>query len=205
MNYCNNSFCLWLSKHIVTTILIISVMCFTFVNTFFKQYTEIFFNYFSFFNCSDFSCLSWFILLQLLMSGLEVSVGSFKYFIWLFFNAFLICIFRLFLNINTKDCYFFIYSQFIPFLMIHKPYYYMKIKKLSFTDSLFYFISMVQTMFLCQNLLDIPIVLIGNIVFKFLLKLFKCCDRPPRITQILRDNNGIGEELEINLPSDETE
>ena len=200
MNYCNNSFCLWLSKHIVTTLIIISVILFTLLYYYLNQYTRELFDQFSFFICSDFSYLGWFIIWQILLSGLEVTVGSLKYSLWIFFNAFLIIISRIFLLTETYGCAYILYTQFISFLLIHKPYLYFKIKKLQFTDTHFYFIGMIQTLYLCRSFLDIPTVMIGNILFKLLLKVFSCCQRPR--TSILHDTEGIGAEINNEEESD---
>ena len=195
MNYCNNPFCLWLSKHIVTTIIIAIVTAFTFTYFVLTIYSNNLFNNFSIFFCNDISCLGWFIIWELLLSGLEVSIGSIKYFLWIFFNSFLVLVFRTFVNINTTSCYYILYSQFLPFLLMHKPSLYMKIKKLSFTDTHLYAIAMIQTLILCQNFFDILIVILGNLTFKIILKLFKPCMRPTVADVILHDDQGIGAEL----------
>lgn len=195
MNYCNNKYCLWLSKHIVTTLLISLVAVFTFIYYFFQQNIGEFFILFSFFFCTDISRLGWFVIWQLLISGLEVSIGSIKYSLWLFFNALLIILSRLFLQTQTTGCYYLLYAQFLSFLMMHKPYIYIKIKNLQLNDTHFYFIGMIQTLGICQNFLDIPVVILGNVVVKLVHKLFSCCHKPK--VSILNDPDGIGAELNI--------
>ena len=205
MNYCNNSFCLWLSQHIVTVLLLAIISVFTFIYNLFPFNTYVFFDQFSIFFCRDLCCYGWFVIWQFLLSGLEVSIGSNKYFAWLFFNSFLVFTFRYFLNIETKSSYFLLYSQFISFLMMHKPYIYITIKNKSFTDTHLYIIGMIQTIILCENYFDILIVLFGNILFKIILKLLKPCIKPTRMHTIMNDNQGIGAETNLQQNDDDKE
>lgn len=196
MYACSNPICLWLSRHIATTSIVSIVVVMSIAYIYFPNYSKNVFTFFSFFHCEDFTCLGWFCIFQVLLSGLEVSIGSMKFMIWLFFDSLLIMISRLLLHSQTTCCYYILYAEFISFAMMHKPYYYITAFKFSFTDTLFYCIAMIQSLFLLRNLLDIPVCLLGNALFKIIIKAFSCLERPTnaqRNTDIGADVNDASE------------
>ena len=123
------------------------------------------------------------ILIALLLSGVEKSVGSFNYCFEMIFVFSFFFLFRQFFIPQPAGATFLVYTPFFTFILNHKPYYYFKIKSLSFTDTFFYSFLFIQYVLydISPHLIDLAINIIALISWKIVVLLFHlCCGRNQR-------------------------
>ncbi|OHT13226.1 hypothetical protein TRFO_16662 [Tritrichomonas foetus] len=88
------------------------------------------------------------VLFVVLFSGIEKSIGSKKYSIWMIYSFIFLFICRLKFNLTSSGPTCAIFCPYFTFAFIHQPFLYFKVKKYRFSDSLLYFIAIVQFIFL---------------------------------------------------------
>lgn len=103
----------------------------------------------------------------LLFSGVEKSLGSFNYAMWMIWSAvYLLCI-RNLQNSHSKGPSFLIICPFFTFIYMHTPDYYFKIKSLKFSDKILYIIAVFQFVFFeyPDGLMDFGVCLVSNLIW----------------------------------------
>jgi hypothetical protein len=109
-----------------------------------------------------------YVLFMLLLSGVEPSVGSPQYGIWMFWSAIVLRASRSWLHLTSSGPSFAVFCPFITFLAIHKPILYFRLFRFRFSDWHLYLLAMIQ--FICldfSNLsIDFLVCLSANLVWK---------------------------------------
>lgn len=133
---------------------------------------------------SDVTKIPIFVIALLLVSGVEVSIGSYNHLSWILFGSSIVFLFRVFFLPQTDGPTYAVLCPFITFLMYHKPFYKFKIKDFVFDDTVFYFIFLFQ--FIAYDFrylfIDLPASVISNFLYKILLRVIdKFVDSSSRI------------------------
>ena len=117
------------------------------------------------------------VLLAILFSGVEASVGSMKYCFQIVFTVSLVFLARQFFSPQPAGPTYIVFSPFFTFIIHHKPLYYFKIKSFAFTDSLLYILLFVQYILydISPHLIDFVINLIALILWKIIVLVFDFC------------------------------
>lgn len=168
----------WISKHIVTFIILIILTISTigviYLHKYGRYYIQLYSILLPFVSLygSNLNVFGAVFIMILLFSGIEVSIGSFKYAFWIFMISLIILIYRFLASQFNFGIYYLIYAEFITFLNNHKPAYYFKIRDIRFTDTLLYSIASVQFIAITHQFDELLIVLFFNAFYKLIMKLF---------------------------------
>lgn len=165
----------WINNHIVTTSLIGIYFFISLITPYWdsqpfslRVLLHLFSNY-------DFCDVGMTVICLLLLSGIEASVGKISYCIWLFFILVIIFFFHIFFLRLTVGPTFAIYAPYLAFMSMHKPkYHFLVFNRIRFTDSLFYFIFIIQFTLIhpIDKLIDLGLCICGNIIWKLQVFIF---------------------------------
>jgi hypothetical protein len=108
-------------------------------------------------------------LFLLLFSGLEPSVQSIPYALWLFWSASVCFCVRLLLRVGSTGPSFVVFSPFFAFAAIHRPTLYFRIRRFAFADTLLYAIAVLQ--YTANAPLRLPVDLASCVAANLLWKL----------------------------------
>lgn len=198
----------WVTRHPVTSLFITIDIAVSFCITYMVKHIKVQHSLWFYivyavlllFGSYDISKTVFGVVSLLLYSGVEKSVGSLKYLLWIFITTLVTFAWRILFSFGNGQGFVFpIFSPFFTFWFYHKPYYYFQIKNFDFDDRLFYLILLIQSFFICgwQNLVP---CLFGNIIMLILEKMFGCCCRSEN--NVRRTDIGAEEELP-ELPREE--
>ena len=117
------------------------------------------------------------VLLALLFSGVEKSVGSVQYMCQTIFTMALVIFIREFFSPMPSGATYLVYMPFFTFILNHKPLYYFKIKSFSFTDTLLYVLLFIQYILydISPHLIDFAINLFALVIWKVIVFIFHLC------------------------------
>lgn len=132
-----------------------------------------------------------------LFSGLEVSIGRNQLICWMLWSTVFSFSAHYFLEIPSSGPAFLVFSQYLSFIFIHKPFLYFRISKFRFSDSLLYSIAIIQYMLNDFTVFSIDFVIsIGsNIIWRLVIKVSHCQHSE---TSTNSENSGIGQQLELD-------
>ena len=161
----------WGKKHLMTsTFIIIHIIC-SIIYLLFSFNSPFLLIFFRLFGSCDLGLITLNIIFLLLFSGVEVSVGQKKYLFWMLWSAFFVLIGRILLSqFSSEGPSFLIYSTYFTFLFIHRPMYYFKLFKYSFSDTLLYTLGIIQ--YTAYNPINHPVDALSCIIANILLKVF---------------------------------
>ena len=174
----------WSLKHPVTIFFISVHLILSMAYIFIPIEKSIFQQIINIFMTPDMSITALNIIFSLLFSGIELSIGSLHYAIWLLWSAcFLFCFRNYFFKLipfqtSKKDTTnlmfgptFIVFSVYLTFVFIHRPIIFFKLfGKFRFTDTLLYSIGVFQYMTykLPDHFFDFISCILSNIIWKFI-------------------------------------
>lgn len=154
-----------ISKYPVISFIIVGYISGYVITTYI--YWSSFFNKISIFT-DNLTELSFSIMCMILLSSVEVMIGSIRFLLWMIWNATCAATLRQFVYPIVYGPSFIIIPMFITFISHHKPYFYFKIKNFNFSDKFLYSILFVQFILikLGSNLIDLLIILCSQLIWK---------------------------------------
>lgn len=181
----------WCKKHSVTTFFIVVHLILSTIYMFIPVEKSFFQLVINAYMVPDMSIAAINVIFSLLFSGVELSVGSLHYGLWLLFSScFLFCFRSFFLKKIPFLSSIYEYSMFGPtyivfavyltFIFIHRPLIYFKIfGKIRFTDTSLYSIAVLQYMIykLPDHFFDFISCVISNIIWKFVNSIISYIER----------------------------
>lgn len=134
---------------------------------------------------NDLSEVMFSVICLVFLSGVEVSIGSWRYLIWMIWNTAFSTTIRQFFNSIPTGPSFFIIPVFITFINNHKSAFNFRIKSFKFNDTLFYVILLIQFILfkLGSNIIDIIIIIFSQSIWKLvvlIVKFFNIGNRRPQ-------------------------
>ena len=164
----------WVKSHPVTIIIILIDLIVSIVENVVSEKISFSKKNLNVFGDSDLGLLFFSIKLMLLFSGIEPSVGRIKFGIWMIWNYLFIFAFQLIFGYDGHGPSFVIFSLFLTFVCIHKPYLIFKFLRINFPDTYLYVAAVLQYTFFCKTFcLDLFGILISNLIFHILIKTMK--------------------------------
>ncbi|KAK8899431.1 hypothetical protein M9Y10_001747 [Tritrichomonas musculus] len=189
----------WCKKHSVTVFFIIMQLTLSIVYIFIPIEQSIFQYVINCFMSPDFSVSALNIIFSLLFSGIEVSISSIHYGLWLLLSSCNLFCFRYYFFISNSNSTsrnisndssvspklmfgpsYIVFSVYLAFVFIHRPILYFKIfDKFRFDDTLLYSIAVFQYMIynFPNHFFDFCFCVISNIIWKCINVIFRYTQR----------------------------
>ena len=177
----------WCKKHIVTTCFIVIHFILSIIFLFIPVRSSIFQSAINVFMTQDLSVSVLNIMFSLLFSGIEISIGSFQYGLWLLWSACFLFCFRNFIlslisfSISKTDTKlmvgptYAVFSVYLTFVFVHRPIICFKVcERFKFTDTFLYSIAVFQYILykIPDHFYDFLLCCISNIVWKIMNLIF---------------------------------